>query len=77
MRVNLLGIPAKTGLGFLQLRVSGMVRLAWPWLYQFLRDPKMALLGFWPDPCIMEQPLPAVCRSLGYLNYDKTFFRLF
>ena len=23
-----------------------MVWLAWPWLYQFLRDQKMVLLGF-------------------------------
>ena len=28
-------------------------------------------------PCVMEWHLPAVCRSLGYLNYDEAFFRLF
>ena len=47
MRVNLLGIPAKKRPVFFATPGSvAMVQQAWPWLYRFLRDQKMVLLGF-------------------------------
>ena len=54
-----------------------VVRLAWPWLYQFLSaGSKNGITWILTYSCVMELHLPAVCRSLFWRGLLQTLLNL-
>ena len=62
---------------FCNSRVSGNGTTGMAMAVPVFEGSKNGIAWILTYPCVMEWHLPAVCRSLGYLNYDEAFFRLF